>query len=130
MATYTKIPSLNTTNPIGFFNSFIAVVGSLGCSHALHSPSGHIDDIPDLKIAHGIDAEKYLDEDHKDYGRQKEAKARANKIIDAAAKLAGFIRVAASRDPAAMAIVNSCIGMTGQDGIGALKALPRRTMRL
>ena len=68
MATYTKIPSLNTTNPIGFFNSFIAVVGSLGCSHALHSPSGHIDDIPDLKIAHGIDAEKYFDQDHKDHG--------------------------------------------------------------
>eukprot|EP00937_MAST-01D_sp_MAST-1D-sp2_P000702 g702.t1 len=118
-----KIPYIDSSNPIPFFATFLATVSSLGCAAALNTPDGTINAIPNLEAAAKVKNENPYGDDHKALSGQKERKRDAERIIEAAGKLAGYIRTACGRDPAAQMLVNETTGMAGQDGIKALKAL-------
>ena len=65
--------------------------------------------------------------DDKEYGRHcrdlREQKSHSKKYVDQCAKIAGFLRQAVSRDAIGSEVVSTSIGVTGDDGPGALLAL-------
>ena len=116
-----RIPSLDTTNPVGWFTRFLAITATLGCSMAFSHEA--IEDMNTQTAYAKVEAETPVAKDSAAYDKQRDRKKNAAKASEANATLAGFIRLAVLDDPSAQQTVMGAIGMAGKDGVLALQAL-------
>ena len=94
-----RVPSLDTTNPVGWFARFIAIASTLGCGLAFSAEA-----IPDMDtnvIYDKVEAETPVASSSSMADTQRARKKRAAKAKEANATLAGYLRVACMDDPSA-----------------------------
>ena len=116
-----RVPSLDTTNPVGWFTRFIAIASTLGCGLAFSAEA-----IPDMDtnvIYDKVEAETPVAPSSSMADTQRARKKRAAKAKEANATLAGYLRVACMDDPSASQTLYEAIGPAGQDGVKGLQAL-------
>ena len=116
-----RVPSLDTTNPVGWFARFIAIASTLGCGLAFSA-----EDIPNMDtntVYDKIEAEAPVAPSSSMADTQRARKKSAAKAKEANATLAGYLRVACMDDPSASQTLYEAIGPAGQDGVKGLQAL-------
>ena len=91
-----RVPSLDTTNPVGWFTRFIAIASTLGCGLAFSA-----DAIPDMDtnvIYDKVEAETPVEPSSSMADTQRARKKRAAKAKEANATLAGYLRCRGIQD--------------------------------
>ena len=116
-----RVPSLDTTNPVGWFARFIAIASTLGCGLAFSAEA--IPDMDTNTVYDKIEAEAPVAPSSSMADTQRARKKRAAKAKEANATLAGYLRVACMDDPSASQTLYEAIGPAGQDGVKGLQAL-------
>ena len=87
-----RVPSLDTTNPVGWFARFIAIASTLGCGLAFSAEA--TPDMDTNTVYGKIEAEAPVAPPSSMADTQRARKKRAAKAKEANATLAGYLRVA------------------------------------
>ena len=109
-----RVPSLDTTNPVGWFARFIAIASTLGCGLAFSAEA--IPDMDTNTVYDKIEAEAPVAPSSSMADTQRARKKSAAKAKEANATLAGYLRVACMDDPSASQTLYEAIGPAGQGG--------------